>query len=87
MEKKEKLHAFITKMARNRDTDTYKRVMEILDSQKRSVTKSAFDIEENPHVTAKSEDKKTEYPVFTESEPLIHMKENIAERKSQSIAV
>lgn len=56
--------------------------MEILDSQKRSVNKSAFDIEENPHVTAKSEDKKTEYPVFTESEPLIHMKENIAERKS-----
>lgn len=44
--------------------------MEILDSQKRKVTKSAFDIEENPHVTAKNGDKKTEYPVFTESEQL-----------------
>jgi hypothetical protein len=32
-------------MAKNRDIDTYKRVMEILDSQKRKVTKSAFDIE------------------------------------------
>jgi hypothetical protein len=44
--------------------------MEILDSQKRNVNRSAFDIDENPHVTAKNGDKKTEYPVFTESEPL-----------------